>query len=532
MGTILDDVAVWVSELTYDDIPERIREKARLQVLSMIAAVLSGRYYGALSTMVPGALPGGEASMLADNRKTSAGYAAFVNALYSMSFDYDDYLFMGHTGHSAVLVPLALAEEAGLKMRDLLVAQVAANEVEGRLGASVLLGHHNGQMWSYLHAAGAAVAASKLTGLSREQTASAIALALYQPNYPLAPGFMLSDSKLLTASIPLMTGMLCTGLARTGMKGNSALIESDHGFLSRFAYLPLPHLLSGFGQWWVTDTIAFKPYPGCAYIDTAIDSVSRILHDYTEKTGTRLAPRDIQRVDVFANILTVGMNALSEAYDDGTLHPVNINFSIPKSVALALVHGSLQAGHLSSDMLARHAQGILPLSRKIRLHHDWQYTLKMQSSFYDSLGGKFVLGDAGVFRLLWAFRRIRKDLPRAPLDIPGLFTAWRALPAADRKAIREGMLRQHDHVRMETFVFSFGARVRIETNGRQAYEAESVVPKGASPSDQKEVVLDKLSHTPGIGRKAGDLYDLLGEQTPVREFVRQLQAYTVKGGGS
>jgi hypothetical protein len=85
---------------------------------------------------------------------------------------------------------------------------------------------------------------------------------------------------------------------------------------------------------------------------------------------------------------------------------------------------------------------------------------------------------------------------------------------------------------METFVFSFGARVRIETNGRQAYEAESVVPKGASPSDQKEVVLDKLSHTPGIGRKAGDLYDLLGEQTPVREFVRQLQAYTVKGGGS
>ncbi len=524
MDTVLDSIAAWVSGLTYDDIPGRIREHARLQILNMVAAVLSGRYYGSQSTMIPGNISGGDATILATGRKTSAEYAAFVNALYSMSFDFDDYLFMGHTGHSAVLVPLSMTEEAGLAVQDLIVAQVATNEVEGRLGASVLLGHHNGQMWSYIHAAGAAVAASKLMGLTAEQTASAVALALYQPNYPLAPGFMKSDSKLLTASIPMMSGMLCARLARTGMNGNTDILGARNGFLQRFAYLPLPHMLSGFGHWWVTDTIAFKPYPGCAYIDTAIDSVQSILAEYLQKTGRRLAPQDIERVDVSANILSMGMNALSETYDDGRLHPVNINFSIPKSIALTLLHGSLQAGHLSGDMLARHGHDILALSKKVSLSHDWYYTLKMQSSFYSFLGGRFVLGDAGVFRLIGAFRKIRKDLPPASLGISGLLKAWRALPAADRKAVKEGMMRKHDHVMMDTFIFSFGARVCIATTGGQVYEAESIVPKGASPHDRKEVVLDKLSRAPGIGTKAGDLYGLLGDQMPVREFVKHIQA--------
>jgi 2-methylcitrate dehydratase PrpD len=520
LSTLIDTIAAWDCGLEYDDIPDRVIEKARLQVLNIIAAALSGRHCDALGHVGTMDLPDGTATVLSAGRKTNAENAAFVNALYSMSFDFDDYLFMGHTGHSSVLVPLAIAEETGCTLRELLLAQVVANEVEGRLGASVLLGHHNGQMWSYIHAAGAAAAASKLLGLSKEQTASAIALSLYQPNYPLAPGFMLSDSKLLTASLPILSGMMCAKLAQTGMTGNTVLLEAENGFLSRFAYLPLPHMFSGFGEWWVTDTIAFKPYPGCAYIDTAVDSILGIMDEYEQKMGRPIEPSDIKHIDVFASILTMGMNALSEMYDNNTLHPVNINFSLPKSVAIALINRSLRAEHLSSAMLSRDENVIRSLSQKVRLHHDWQYTLKTQASFYNAIGGKFILKDAGVFQLIKAFRSMRRDLPSMPLNPIGLLKAWSALPGHEKRAIKDGIGKRNDYVKMDSFTFSFGARVRVDMNDGNVYEAESIVPRGASTVDQKKVVMDKLAHALGSEQRAKALYGLLTPVTPVREFVK------------
>src|SRR6185436_7415592 len=69
--------------------------------------------------------------------------ACYVNAAASIAFDYDDYLFAGHTGHSAVLGALAFGEAAGAAGADVITAQVVANEVGGRLGAALLLGPHN-----------------------------------------------------------------------------------------------------------------------------------------------------------------------------------------------------------------------------------------------------------------------------------------------------------------------------------------------------------------------------------------------------
>ncbi|MCL4557600.1 MAG: MmgE/PrpD family protein [Deltaproteobacteria bacterium] len=519
MSTIIDNIAQWVAGLTYDDIPVHLIERARLQILNIIAAVVSGRHCDALKSAVPVNLPDGGSTVIPGGRKTAVEYAVFINALHSMSFDFDDYMFMGHTGHSSVLVPLAASEEAGLTLKELLLSQIIANEVEGRLGASVLFGPHNGQMWSYIHTVGAAVAVSKLYGLSREQVASAIALSLYQPNYPLSPGFMLSDSKLLTASIPLLSGIICAKLAKRGMKGNTDLLEAENGFLSRFSYLPLPHLLSGLGEWWVTDTLAFKPYPGCAYIDTAVDGIYDIMDQYRQKTGARITPSDIRRVDVFANILTMGMNALSEMYDDGTLHPVNINFSIPRSLAVAMVNGSLQARHLSSEALSGQRDAINAVAEKVTLHHDWLYTFGTLEASYDALGGRFMLGDTGAYRLIKAFRRIRKDMPRVPLNIQALPKAWLSLPGKTKKIIRSGLRRKDRHVRMDRFVFSFGARIRLETNDGQVYEAESVVPRGASRTGQKDVVLDKLASALDSVQKSRDLFEMTDPQTPVSTFV-------------
>src|SRR5439155_24280516 len=176
------------------------------------------------------------------------------NAAASIAHDWDDYLYMGHTGHSAVWAARAVADASGAENDDLLAAQVAANEIEGRLGAALFIGPHNGQFWSSIHCAGAAAAAARLRRLDPEQTAHAIAIALYQPPSGLWPGFMGPDTKLLTAAEPVAQGIRAAALAAAGFSGPLDVIEHRRGLLAHFSYAPRPSMLGGLGEVWLTDT--------------------------------------------------------------------------------------------------------------------------------------------------------------------------------------------------------------------------------------------------------------------------------------
>src|SRR5207247_2289248 len=103
--------------------------------------------------------------------------------------------------HSSVWAAKAFA--AGDEERRL-VAQIAGNELAGRLGAALLLGPHNGQFWASIHCASGAAAAGVAMGLDADRLAHALAIALYQPPYGLLPGFMGPRTKLLTAAEPAM----------------------------------------------------------------------------------------------------------------------------------------------------------------------------------------------------------------------------------------------------------------------------------------------------------------------------------------
>src|SRR5439155_23501209 len=142
----------------------------------------------------------------------------------------------GHTGHSAVWAARAFAGEGGRA----LAAQVAGIEVGGRFGAGLLLGPHNGQLWSSIHCAAAAIAAGVGLGLDGERLAHALAIALYQPPYGLWPGFMGPDSKLLTAAEPAVQGARAAMLAAEGVDGALGLVEERRGLLRHLSFAARP----------------------------------------------------------------------------------------------------------------------------------------------------------------------------------------------------------------------------------------------------------------------------------------------------
>lgn len=341
--TVCEEIGRWASGVSAGDMPETVAERARLQRASMLAARAAGEEAAAAVEAVAPRGPIGE---------------IYRDAAASMAHDWDDYLFMGHTGHSAVWTAVAFCSDPGRA----LVAQVAANEVAGRLGAALFLGPHNGQFWASIHSAGAAVAASIGLGLDAERTAHAVAIAMYQPPYGMWPGFMGPSSKLLTAAEPATQGARAALLAREGMTGGLDVIEHPRGVLASLAFAPLPGMLGALGEVWLTETLAFKPRPGCAYLQTALDAVLE----------AGIGASDVGTIEIESGYLTCAMEELSVGDDLG---PVRVNFSAALSCSVALIAGRLSHEELHPGWLDEHEAQIRELAARISVRHDLELTL-------------------------------------------------------------------------------------------------------------------------------------------------------------
>ncbi len=367
-------VADWSSGVRYGDIPERIHPRAKAQILSVLGAIHAGRHSeGAVSAheVARSWGSGDESTVFLTGEKLPHLNAIFANACASVSFDFDDYVFAGHTGHSAVCAALSYGELEGSSGRDVLSAITVGNEVGGRLGASLLFGPHNGQMWSYIHVLEAACVASRFLHLDATRTAHAIGVAFTQPPFPLMPAFMGPDSKLLIPASTTVDGCRAAELAARGWTGNRSILEDHQGFLRRFNETNLGWILSGFGQAWLSDTLTYKVVPGCAYIDTAVDAFTEISRAFEGDNGRPPTADDVATVDVACGLFTSGMETFSGMYRSlERLEPISINFSVALSIGLMLIAGSLEPRYLSHKYLDANREAIEAAAAKVTVQHD------------------------------------------------------------------------------------------------------------------------------------------------------------------
>ncbi|OOK65992.1 mmgE/PrpD family protein [Mycobacterium kansasii] len=208
--TTIERLAGWAADLRLEDVPDPVVDLCRAQRRSVFAAMAASTGDVASQRVLAGVETwAGEGPVLVPGLPRSVAFddALYAAAALSIALDFDDYVCFAHAGHSAVLVPVLLAAETGASAAEQLTAQVAANELEARLGGACLLGPLNGQLWSFVHAAGSAVAAGLLLGLDTGRLAHALALAVYQAPRATVPGFMAPDSKLLTAAEPTLAGI-------------------------------------------------------------------------------------------------------------------------------------------------------------------------------------------------------------------------------------------------------------------------------------------------------------------------------------
>ncbi|MCC6898494.1 MAG: MmgE/PrpD family protein [Polyangiaceae bacterium] len=258
-------------------------------------------------------------------------------------------------------------------------------------------------------------------------------------------------------------------------------------------------MLSGLGEAWVSDTLAFKRYPGCAYIDTTLDALFAVLAEYREANGRALRPEDVKHIVVEASLLSVEMDNLSSEHvrPGEPLSPVNVNFSIPFNVGIAVAAGAHDGAALSQEALDANDAAIRDVAQRTELRHDWGMSLAVVRAFDGALGGGGTLGQIRPAQLVSVLAGYQKQLggkKRTGVRPSALLGEWstlgRMLGAAGRRAGARSGPRDFTRFRMV-----FPAQVRLETRDGKRHQARQDIPVGAPGQPGRvEAAYAKLSH--------------------------------------
>jgi 2-methylcitrate dehydratase PrpD len=180
---------------------------------------------------------------------------------------------------------------------------------------------------------GAAAAAAKLFGLTKEQIVSAFGVSGSQAAGSLQ--FLVNGSwnKRYQVGAAAMNGVIAATLARDGFIGSSESVEGKHGLLVGYTDDAHPDkAVADLGKVYETMKIGVKPYPSCRYTHAAIDALLAM------RRAHNLTPDQIKRVEIglHRNGITLTGDAPTKR------HPTSIvggQFSMFFTGALALDQG-------------------------------------------------------------------------------------------------------------------------------------------------------------------------------------------------
>src|SRR5213082_775914 len=228
-------LAAQASAVTYEALPEPVRELARQCVLDYYGVALAGAD-DPLATILLDELAeaGGaaQASVIGHKARLPVLSAALVNGAIGHALDYDD-VNLAMPGHPSVaILPglLALAELRKSSGREVIAAFVAGYETACRIGSALRPGHYERGFHSTgtVGVFGAAAACAHLLGLDTEATARALGIAGTQ-----AAGLKSQFGtmcKPFHAGKAAQNGLLAARLAVRGFSSRPDLVECEQGF--------------------------------------------------------------------------------------------------------------------------------------------------------------------------------------------------------------------------------------------------------------------------------------------------------------
>jgi 2-methylcitrate dehydratase PrpD len=264
-------------------LPPATTRKCEDLLIDVVGLCVTARNEDYIASALTGWDDDGPCTVIGHRRALTASGAAFVNGTAAHGEDFDDTFEGGPVHAGAVIVPAVLAacERHNPNGRTALIGIAVGTEVLCRLSLVVPKAVHRAGFHptAVFGAMGAAAGVGAALGLNARQIVDALGIA-----GSMAGGIIeyLAEgawTKRLHAGWAAQSGIRAALLAKQGFVGPRTVFEGVHGLFHGFAHTiegDYDALIGDFGDGWVTDTLAFKPYPCGTMAQPYIDCARRL----------------------------------------------------------------------------------------------------------------------------------------------------------------------------------------------------------------------------------------------------------------
>src|SRR3954471_19442988 len=345
-------------------LPTAVRRKCEDLAVDVVGLCLTARNEDYVKAALAGWDEEGGCTAIGHARPMSAAGAAFVNGTAAHGEDFDDTFEGGPVHAGAVIVPAVLAacERRNPDGRSAQIGIATGAEVLCRLSLVVPKAVHTAGFHptAIFGAMGAAAGVGAAIGLNARQIVNALGIA-----GSMAGGIIeyLAEgawTKRLHAGWAAQSGLRAALLARGGFLGPRTVFEGVHGLFNGFAHTTdgdYCELVEDFGERWVIDTLAFKPYPCGTMAQPYIDC------------ARRLAARGIRPEDVKEMVCEVAEGTVHRLWEPlaDKQRPRNgyaAKFATPYLLAAGFINGGVGLGAFTESAIRD--PRVLALAAKVR----------------------------------------------------------------------------------------------------------------------------------------------------------------------
>ena len=388
--SVAETLADRIAEIRLGSLPAATAQKCEDLLIDVIGLCVTARNEDYVASAVTGFDDEGICTVVGHPRLLSAAGAAFVNGTAAHGQDFDDTFEGGPVHAGAVIVPAVLAacERHRPNGPMALIGIAVGTEVLCRLSlvapkAVNKAGFHPTAVFG---AMGAAAGVAAALGLSALEIVDALGIAGSMAgglNEYLAEG---AWTKRMHAGWAAQSGIRAALLARAGFVGPRTVFEGANGLFNGFARSiagDYEALTADFGERWITDEIAFKPYPCGTMAQPYIDC------------ARRLAGRGIRAEDIAAIVCEVAEGTVQRLWEPlaAKQRPPNgyaAKFAVPYLLATGFMRGGVGLGAFTEGAIRD--PRVLALAAKV------QFVIDPENPYPHNFTGhiKAILKDGSV----------------------------------------------------------------------------------------------------------------------------------------
>ena len=307
------EAARFVLDTEASGVPERVGDLARASILDGLGLALSGSVAESGEIVhdylaATGVTGSGETTVIGTGLRAAPRFAAFANGVAIHADDYDDtqlavaedrvYGLLTHPTAPVLPSALAVAEQLGLSGADMLMAYLVGVDLECKIAEAISPRHyqHGFHATATCGTFGSAAAASRLRGLTVEQTQRALSIAGSQ-SAGLRENFG-TMTKPFRAGRSSESGVVATDFARAGWSASPEILEAPRGFFQAAGGGYDEGAIRGtLGSPWTFDSpgVSIKPHPSGSLTHPGMTEMLRLIHAHD------IRMEDVVRVRVGTN---------------------------------------------------------------------------------------------------------------------------------------------------------------------------------------------------------------------------------------